>query len=386
MPPTIADLIPYRLANSAAIFTPALAIYEEILDQNIETIKRIVGKAERWRPHVKTSKLAYTIRRLSDHGVHDMKCTTTLELLMACQAGAKDVVVAYPVTTGAAKRVAEIAAAFSSVAISSIIETKSQLEPFRGRAVGLFIDINPGMNRTGIEIRRVDEIVDLAHSILSSGMRFRGIHYYEGHHNEPELQERTKSAHAGYDQLIDVVKAIESSGVFIEELVTSGTPAMPCALSYVPFADGRFLHRVSPGTVVYGDTMSVGQLPASYGLHVAAIVLSTVVSRPTTNCITCDAGHKTVSADAGVPNCSILGRPDMHPLKPSEEHLPIDLAEGTTAPGIGDLLYLVPRHICPTVNNFDQALIIRNGRVAAVERVTARGREAPLFASVMERI
>lgn len=386
MPSPFADLSPYPFAHPETIFTPALAIYESILDQNIEAMKKVVGKTDRWRPHVKTSKLVYTMRRLVDHGVRNMKCTTTLELSTACQAGANDIVVAYPVSALAARRVEEIAAEFPSVAISSIVEHKAQLEMWHdGTRVGLFIDINPGMNRTGIEIARTDEILALARRILSRGIRFRGIHYYEGHHNQPDLQERTQAAHAGYNILIKLVKTLESSGILVEEVITSGTPALPCALSYAPFNESRFVHRVSPGTVVYGDVTSTGQLPPSYGLRPAAIVLSTVVSHPTTSSITCDAGHKTVSADAGIPNCAVIGYLGMEPLKPSEEHLPIDLADGTAAPKIGGLLYLVPRHICPTVNNFDEALIIRNGQIAGVERVTARGREAPLSRSVAEK-
>jgi D-serine deaminase-like pyridoxal phosphate-dependent protein len=377
MPSPFADLSAYRFSQSAAIFTPALAIYENILDQNIEAMKEVVGKADRWRPHVKTSKLHYTMRRLVDHGVGNMKCTTTLELSTACRAGAKDVIVAYPVTAQAATRVEEIAAEFPSVAISAIIETKSQLDLWRGKTVGLFIDINPGMDRTGIAIAHMDEILGLARSILSRRIRFRGIHYYEGHQNQPDLEERTRATHGGYDVLLKLVKTLESSGILVEEVVTSGTPALPCALSYAPFNQARFLHRVSAGTVVYGDVTSVGQLPPSYGLRPAAIVLATVVSRPTGSRITCDAGHKTVSADAGIPNCSVIGYPGMQPLKPSEEHLPIDLTEGTATPGIGELLYLVPRHVCPTVNNFDHALIVRDGEIAGIERVTARGREAP---------
>ncbi len=379
-----ADLSHYWLAHPDAIFTPALAIYEDILDRNIEAMKKVAGKPDRWRPHVKTSKLLYTMRRLVDHGVRNMKCSTTLELSTACQAGAEDIVVAYPVSPRAAKRVEEIAAEFPSVAISAILEHKSQLDLWRGKRIGLFIDINPGMNRTGIELTRTDEILELARSILSRGIRFRGLHYYEGHQNQPDIEERTRAAHAGYDSLIALVEILESSGVPIEEVITSGTPALPCALSYAPFNEARFLHRVSPGTVVYGDVTSAGQLPASYGLQAAAIVLSTVVSRPTAGRITCDAGHKTVSADAGVPNCAVMGHPGMEPLKPSEEHLPIAFAEGTPVPNIGDLLYLMPRHICPTVNNFDEALIIRNGQVAGIERVTARGRETPLPRSVAE--
>jgi D-serine deaminase-like pyridoxal phosphate-dependent protein len=53
---------------------------------------------------------------------------------------------------------------------------------------------------------------------------------------------------------------------------------------------------------------------------------------------------------------------------------------GATPPAIGETLYLVPRHVCPTVNNFDAALIVENGREIGVERVTARGHEGPLLA------
>jgi D-serine deaminase-like pyridoxal phosphate-dependent protein len=95
------------------------------------------------------------------------------------------------------------------------------------------------------------------------------------------------------------------------------------------------------------------------------------------NVVTCDAGHKSVSADAGVPTCVVAGRPELTPLKPSEEHLPIEVTGGEV-PQIGELLYLIPRHVCPTVNNFDDALIVEQGRVVSVERVTARGHEAPL--------
>ncbi len=47
-------------------------------------------------------------------------------------------------------------------------------------------------------------------------------------------------------------------------------------------------------------------------------------------------------------------------------------------PRIGDKLYLIPRHVCPSVNNFDEALMIAGGRIAGVERVTARGHESPI--------
>jgi D-serine deaminase-like pyridoxal phosphate-dependent protein len=67
------------------------------------------------------------------------------------------------------------------------------------------------------------------------------------------------------------------------------------------------------------------------------------------------------------------------PLSPSEEHLPMAVAAGAVGPQVGDALYLLPRHVCPTVNNFDCALLVQNGEVESVEKVSARGREAPLL-------
>ena len=93
----------------------------------------------------------------------------------------------------------------------------------------------------------------------------------------------------------------------------------------------------------------------------------------------CDAGHKSVSADAGVPTCRVLGHTELTPLKPSEEHLPVEIAAGSPVPAIGSQLYLLPRHVCPSVNNFDDALIVQGGKIVRLERVTARGHEAPIL-------
>jgi D-serine deaminase-like pyridoxal phosphate-dependent protein len=245
--------------------------------------------------------------------------------------------------------------------------------------VSLFIDLNGGMDRTGLEQDRVAEVVELARAIEAAGLVFRGLHYYDGHMSKyVDLETRETMAHQGYDRLMRLVQALNDAGVSVEEVITAGTPAFPCTVSYKPFADASFAHRASPGTVVYGDFTSVGQLPAEYGYRPAAVVIATVVSHPAPGRVTCDAGHKAVSADAGVPTCAVLGRPELQPDKPSEEHLPIDAPEGAALPGVGDYLYLVPRHVCPTVNNFDHALLIAGGRIIGVERVTARGREVPV--------
>jgi D-serine deaminase-like pyridoxal phosphate-dependent protein len=369
-------LEPYEIDDVDRILTPALLIYPELVDVNIKaTLKMLGGDPNRWRPHIKTAKIAAILRQLMDHGVINFKCSTTLELLTACQVGAADVLLAYSVIGANARRTLDIAEDFPRTRFSVLVETLQQAASWRGTSAGVFIDINPGMNRTGIAQERVVEIVALAQQL---GRHFRGLHYYDGHMSAFTLSDRERYVHKGYDQLLEIASELKKTGIQVGELITSGTPATPFALTYPAFGSGAFLHRVSPGTVVFNDTTSLEQLPSEYGYVPAGVVLSTIVSHPTPRYITCDGGHKSVSADAGVPTCSILGKPDLRPLKPSEEHLPIESLSDDSIPSIGEKLYLVPRHICPTVNNFDQALFVVDGRVRAVEPVTARGHETPM--------
>ncbi len=369
----------HRVADVENVLTPALVVYPEIVASNIAaTLHVLGGNADRWRAHIKTAKLAYTLRMLLERGVRNFKCATTLELLVACRSGAADVLLAYPVVGANARRAREIADQFRDVRISVLAENEAQVRQWQGSALGVFLDINPGMNRTGVEQSDENKIVGLARAAGGAGVEFRGLHYYDGQYAAMDERERTAGTHAGYDRLLEVVSGIERSGLSVPEVITAGTPTFPCSIAYEGFRDGGFLHRVSPGTVVYNDASSLAELP-SYGYAPAALVLTRVVSRPHDGIITCDAGHKAVSADAGVPTCLVAGHPELTPLGPSEEHLPMAVKAGVAGPQVGEALYLIPRHVCPTVNNFDCALLVRDGHIESVETVTARGRETPLL-------
>jgi D-serine deaminase-like pyridoxal phosphate-dependent protein len=289
------------------------------------------------------------------------------------------VLFAYPAVAANAHRVCEIADEFPDARISVLAENEEQVRQWRGSRVGVFLDINPGMNRTGIEQSHRDEVLKLVRAVAAAGLEFRGLHYYDGQYGGLEERERTVAAHAGYSSLLGLVSEIQRSGASVPEVITAGTPTLPCSLGYEGFRGKGFVHRMSPGTVVYNDATNLAQLPHEYGLRPAVLVLTRVVSRPRGGVVTCDAGHKAVSADAGVPTCVVVGHPELTPLSPSEEHLPMAVAGETAGPPVGEALFLLPRHVCPTVNNFDCALLVRNGQIESVERVTARGREAPLL-------
>jgi D-serine deaminase-like pyridoxal phosphate-dependent protein len=370
----------YGVPDIENVLTPALLLYPEFVASNIErTLDLLGGDADRWRVHLKTAKLGYTLHMLIARGIRNFKCATTLELLVACRSGAQDVLFAHPAVGANARRVREIAEQFPQGRISVLAENEQQVGQWRDSRVGVFLDMNPGMDRTGIEGNHSDKVVELARRIGHLGLEFRGLHYYDGHYGSLEQAERTAAAHAGYLRLLKVVSEVERSGMVVPEVITAGTPTFPCSLSFKGFRTGGFLHRISPGTVVYCDATTMVQLPSEYGYRPAVLVLTRVVSQPRTGMVTSDAGHKAVSADAGVPTCVVVGHAGLMPLSPSEEHLPMAFEAGTVGPQVGEALYLLPRHVCPTVNNFDCALLVQDGQVKSVEKVSARGREAPLL-------
>jgi D-serine deaminase-like pyridoxal phosphate-dependent protein len=363
----------YEVRDAHALSTPSLLIYAEMIEGNITAALRMMnGDANRWRPHLKTAKLKYTMRRLVARGINAAKCATTLELVVAIESGMDDVVVAFPLMGPNAARVRDIAATYPERRISTLVESADQIDEWRTSAVGVFVDLNPGMDRTGMEEGHFEDVRELIHQVQKAGLRFRGLHHYDGHIKNTDPSAAVV-ARDGYSRLIELIAYLKRGGIEVHEVITSGTPAMPHALNFAPFCEGEFVHRVSPGTIVYNDRSSLKELP-DYGFQPAALVLSTVVSRPRADRVTCDAGHKAVSADAGVPTCDVMGRSDLMGLKPSEEHLPIEVRSGAT-PSRGDLLYLLPAHVCPTVNNFDKAVLVRDGKVEAIVPVTARGRE-----------
>ncbi len=268
----------YRLTDEDRILTPALLVYPEFMDVNIAATLRVTGgDANRWRPHLKTVKMPWVVGRLIAAGVSQFKCATTRELAMACASGARDVLMAYPVVGANARRVVEIATQHPGVAVSVLAENAGQAASWMGSQVGVFVDVNPGMDRTGIDAAATEEIIRIARAL--SG-QFRGIHYYDGQVSAADLREREREAHAGYGRLLEMARAVERAGVPVGEVITSGTPAFPSAMTYSGFRGQGFVHRASPGTVLFNDVSSLAQLPIELGYRAAAVVMATVVSHP----------------------------------------------------------------------------------------------------------
>jgi D-serine deaminase-like pyridoxal phosphate-dependent protein len=362
----------------ARLPSPALVVFLEHVRRNVDTIVALLGnRPERWRPHLKTTKSPRLWSELLTRGVRAFKCATVGEAtallaLARAHGEAVDLLVAYPHHGPAVERLAELAREFGEARVSVLVESAEDVARWP-RPIGFFVDLNPGMDRTGA--LGAAQVLAIARA---AGERLRGLHWYDGHHTSAHAAERERAAHAGYREFVEIALELVRRGMRVDELVTSGTPALRAALSFAPFDALHELwpaaqHRVSPGTVVLHDVRSE-ECDPTLGLVPAALVLSRVVSRPRRGRATCDAGSKALGADAHGPIAAVLDWPRLVPAAPSEEHLPLEAADGVDElPARGAPLWLVPRHVCTTVNLYDEFVLVEKGRVVGRAPVSARG-------------
>jgi D-serine deaminase-like pyridoxal phosphate-dependent protein len=364
-------------AELETLQSPALLVDLDAVRSNIRAILACCGgDAARWRPHLKTTKLGPVWAELLRAGVRHFKCATTreaalfLEVVRAEGVSGADLLVAYPHVGPARRRLGELAREHPGVKLSLLCEEADDVAAI-DRELSLFVDVNPGMDRTGLDPAGVERIAAIARG---AGPRWRGIHFYDGHIHDVDYAIRRAKAHATYERLMALVAALARASLSVGEIVTSGTPTLRPALDYAPFrARGAPVHRISPGTVVFHDQRSADEAP-ELALAPAAVVLARIVSRPSPARVTCDAGSKSIAAEAGDPCAFVLEHPELVAGRPSEEHLPLDVTSGPP-PARGTPLYLVPRHVCPTVNLAEEAVVIERGRIAAIAPVAGRAHE-----------
>lgn len=349
--------------------TPLLLVRLDRVRSNVARMAELLaphGGLARWRPHVKTAKVPQVLELLLAAGLRHFKSATVREtrvLLEVAEAGETpiDLLVAYSHRGPNLAALAELAARFPRHRLSVLSEDPAHARELRERNLGVFVDLDPRMGRSGIAFEDRSRIAEVARA---AGAALRGWHAYEGHVRAPTPTERRSTCAPLFDELVNLASTFGSPE---HELVTSGTPTFVEALEHAGLA--RTNHRISPGIVVYWDHQSAALGPR--GFLVAASVLARVISHPRPGRVTVDAGSKAVDAAVADPCVIVAGRPELVALRPSEEHLPLEVRAGPD-PELGTLLELEPRHVCPMVNLAERCLLLDGARFVGLAQVSAR--------------
>jgi D-serine deaminase-like pyridoxal phosphate-dependent protein len=365
----------YALSDAAAVFSPALVFFPELIRQNIRRVVEMAGSAARLRPHVKTHKTREIVQLLLDAGVTKHKCATIAEAEMLAAVGAPDVLVAYPLVGPNVARFAQLVRKFPGTQFSALIDHPDAARAFSAGLdaadvrAGAVLDLDVGQHRTGIAVGDgALALYELAATL--PGLTLNGFQLYDGHNNQPDRAERETAVRAFLAPVLDLRARAEAKGLPVPRLVCGGTPSFPvyAALTDVPGVE------CSPGTFVLHDAGYGPKYADLSGITPAAVLVTRVVSRPTADRVTLDLGNKSVAADPLLEKrVTLLDFPAYKTVGHNEEHLIVETA-GASAYKPGDVVYALPGHICPTVALHKEALVAEGGKIVGRWTVASRDR------------
>jgi D-serine deaminase-like pyridoxal phosphate-dependent protein len=361
----------YSIDDITQLDTPVLVVYPDRVKQNIAFLIKAVDKVSRLRPHVKTNKSREACQLMLDAGIRKFKCATIAEAEMLAMIGAPDVLLAYQPNEAKMHRLLELIRTYPETEFSCLVDNLttarqlSELAVLADRVVPVYIDLNVGMNRTGIApggavLTLYAELDQLP------GVRPVGLHAYDGHLRDPDIAIRTAKCDAAFWPVQLLGDTLASQGFAQPVLVVGGSPTFPIHAK-------RPDVECSPGTFIYWDN-GYQSILTEQPFLTAALVVSRVISLPDATKVCLDTGHKSVAAEGELSQrITFLNAPELKAIGQSEEHLVVEAGEGHSYK-IGDVLYGLPNHICPTVALYERAYTIENGSVTGEWRTISRDR------------
>lgn len=357
-------------ADAVAIPSPALLIYRDRVEANLAEMLRIAGGPARLRPHLKTHKLPQLVRRQVELGIRRFKTATLAEAAMAAQAGARDILLAYQLVGPAVAGLFDLVARFPSVRFACLADDEDALDALSvgavraGRSVEVALDLDVGQHRTGIAAGPAAERL-YAKIAASPGLFPGGLHAYDGHLGDTDRAIRATKCDEAFRPVAALRERLEAAGLPVPRVVAGGSPTFPIHAS-------RTGVELSPGTTVFWDAGYARKLPDLDFLP-AAVLLGRVVSKPIAGHLCLDLGHKAVGSEMPHPRVEFLNLPDARAVTHSEEHLVVE-TPAAAGKRVGDRVYALPWHVCPTVALHDTAHVIDQGRVTERWTVSARTR------------
>ncbi len=361
----------YKLQNESQADSPSLLIYKERVQQNILKMIAIAGNAERLYTHVKTNKMPEIVKMMLEAGISKFKCATIAEAEMAAMAGAKHLIIAHQLVGPKIERLVALCQKYPDVLFASLIDTEAvardhnEIFGRHGLVSNVFLDVNSGMDRSGHPLD--EEILGLYQSLHAlPNLICHGLHVYDGHLRTPDFETRKHEVEEGFIDVQHFLEAMGEAGLPQPKIVAGGTPTFT----------SHALHSgiyCSPGTCVLWDWGYGDKLPEQ-PFEYAALVLTRVISKPQKGIVTVDMGHKAVAAENPIDKrIRFLNLDNYELIGQSEEHGVIRVSDWENI-NVGDVLYGVPYHVCPTVNLYDEAYVVEDQSIKDTWQVLGRKR------------
>ncbi len=355
--------------------TPALVVDAGVVEENTRRLVAELGeRGVALRPHAKTHKSVAVARTQLGAGARGITVGTLGEAEVFADAGIADIFVAYTlwaVGPKAARLRALHERAMLAVGVDSVAGAErlaAAVDGVRGVAGALrvLVELDSGGHRTGVG--SAGTAVGVAEAARALGLEVVGV-YTHGGHSYAGPDKRAAAAADEVRALGEAATALRASGFDCPVVSAGSTPTM------IEAATGP-VTEIRAGTYVYGDRQQVELGAVSLdevALHVAATVVSTAVPGQ----VVIDAGAKTLTKDRAPfleGHGLVRGYPDAVIERVNDYHGIVRIPAGARAPHLGEVVAIVPNHVCPVVDLFDAVVAVRGDEVLGSWPVDARGR------------
>lgn len=363
--------------------TPCLVVDEPLARENIARVQQGVNAAGcQLRPHIKTHKMPYFARLQLEAGAAGITCAKVSEAEVMADGGAEDIFLAYPMVgdfrikraLALSQRVRRLILAVDSLEGAKAL---SDAAAAAGLPLEVRLEVDTGAQRTGV-LR--DHAVDLAKAVAAlPNLRLTGIYTFKSLvlHGAP-TQDNDAAGKEEAQLMYDTAQAIRAAGVEVQDISVGSTPTWRQA------AETGLVTEVRPGTYIFGDWMLTREHCATFE-QIAVRLYATVVSTPAPGYAILDGGTKTFPMDIPLdaepyhyPGYAIPigadGQPDwnLQLRRMNEEHGILTAQNGETGLTVGQVLELVPIHVCTAVNMQNHVFVAQGGALRPMD-VAARG-------------
>jgi D-serine deaminase-like pyridoxal phosphate-dependent protein len=305
-------------------------------------------------------------------GITKFKCATIAEAEMLGTLAAPDVLLAYQPLGPKLERFVRLVKKFPQTKFSCLTDNmEAAIEQDKsfssnGLQVEVYVDLNVGMNRTGIAPGE-EAFKICKFSSTATGIRLGGLHVYDGHVRDANFSIRKKQSDEAFATAQKMREQLGEAGIKISNVIAGGSPTFPIHAM-------RTNVECSPGTFVYWDKTYIDQCPEQNFIP-AALVLTRVISIPARGKLCTDLGHKSIAAENDLDHrVFFLNATDLKAVSHSEEHFVLQTSEVHPFK-TGDVLYGLPYHICPTIALYERAIIIENAKAVGEWKNIARDRK-----------
>ncbi len=365
----------YKIQNIDQMDSPALVVFPDRVKLNIQTAIRMVGNANRLRPHIKTHKSPEVVKLMLEAGITKFKCATISEAEILGMAGAPDVLLAYQPTGPKLQRLVGLIKKYPATKFSCLVDNRHSAEEqstvfmSNGLRVPVYLDLNVGMNRTGIPPG--EQAVDLyQYCSALKGIHPVGLHAYDGQIRNINYEIRKAECDKAFVPVVQMQEQLIKNGLEEPIIIAGGSHSFSIHCN-------RMDIECSPGTFVYWDKGNSEYCPEQEFLP-AAVLVTRIISLPDRTELCTDLGHKSVAAENELGRrVHFLNAPGLKAVSQSEEHLVLEAGrDHSFTPG--DILYGLPIHVCPTVALYESVITIENGIISGQWTNLARNRKISL--------